>query len=171
MDDQDQPFSLLNIYEVVNEEGVHHHFVCFLEPERAHEVGIDPRSVVGEFTPGPDKQFDPATFVRNPAFIEALTGYMNGEAILAPGIAVEAQKHANGWLYVVDPRCQQVEGKEPPGTDLLGGFAVDGAGKVVPDSFTYNDDHVWFDTEAGVSGVLSDTRFYEWLHAGSGPPG
>ena len=68
--------SLLNVFQVVV-DGVHHHLVCFLDPVLAGTRGIDARSIVGEFTPGPDGAFDLATFQPNPEFIAAFTQYMN----------------------------------------------------------------------------------------------
>jgi hypothetical protein len=76
----------------------------------------------------------------------------------------EAQSHAGGWLYILDPRFAGAEGEEPPHSDLLGGFTVDLGGKLVPESFTYNGEHLWFNPASGVSGVLSDLQFYKWLH-------
>ncbi len=47
---------------------------------------------------------------------------------------------------------------------MLGAFAVDESGQIVPGSFQYNRNHVFFDQQSGVSGVLSDREFYDWLH-------
>ena len=163
MDEQDTPGSCLNVFEIVT-EGVHRHLICFLRSDRAQEAGIDPRGVVGEFTPGEGEEFDPKTFVLNTEFINALTSYMNEEAIKNPGMEEEGRKNVGGWLYLLDPRFPQEEGKEPEPADILGGFAVSDEGEIVPDSFYYNEEHVWFDAVNGVSGVLSDRRFYDWLY-------
>ena len=47
----------------------------------------------------------------------------------------------------------------------MGCFAVDGSGQIVPNSFMYNENHRWLEPASGVSGVLEDRRFYDWLHA------
>ena len=167
MDDRGSPVSLLNVYEVEGDAGSRH-LVCFLKPERAQASGIDGRAVVGEVIPGPNNELTPETFTLNPAFIEAFTGYMNDEATRSPDLISGAQSHAGGWLYILDPRFEGAEGEEPPASELLGGFNVDETGRIVPHSFTYNGEHLWFDPASGVSGVLSDLRFYDWLHPKAG---
>jgi hypothetical protein len=157
---------LLNVYEVVTEDGLRH-LVCFLDPERADAEGIDPCSVVGEFTPGPGQSFDPATFLPNTVFVEAFKEYMDEEAMRSPELSRAALEHADDWLYVLDPRFHGVHDGEPPAGEILGGYAVDGSGQIIPGSFLYNERHRWFDPVAGVSGVLFDRRFYDWLHAGA----
>ncbi len=164
MDDQGQPHGLLNIFEV-ELNGTPRHLVCFLEPSLAGHKGIDERSIVGEFTPGEDHDFNLETFELNPAFVDAFTGYMNAVAIQSPGMNEEATRHASGWLYVLDPRFGETGKSEPEPLDLLGGFVVDDGGRIVPDSFVYNEKHQWFSPDEGVSGVLSDRQFYDWLHA------
>jgi hypothetical protein len=163
MDAPETSLSLLNVFDVVNDEA-HHHLICFLDAVLAGSRGIDPRSIVGEFTPKADQQFDPESFVLNTLFLEALTAYMNEETAASPAMAGEASRNASGRLYLIDPRHKHAEGAEPSPTDVLGAFSVDEAGKVVPGSFEYNEHHLWFDEDAGVSGVLSDRAFYNWLH-------
>jgi hypothetical protein len=158
---------LLNVYEVVTDAGLRH-LVCFLDPERADSEGIDHRSVVGEFTPGPGQSFDPDTFLPNPTFVETFKGYMDEEATRSPELNREALEHADDWLYVLDPRFVGDLDGEPPAGEILGGYAVDASGRIIPGSFAYNERHRWFDPVAGVSGVLFDRRFYDWVHAGAG---
>ncbi len=69
------------------------------------------------------------------------------------------------WLYLVDPRNTAPENEDPPGPDMLGCFAVDETGQVVPFSFQYNADHRWFCPDKGPSGLLTDRRFYDWLNS------
>ena len=52
--------------------------------------------------------------------------------------------------------------------NVLGAFAVDDAGQVVPGSFQYNANHRMFDREFGTRALLFDRAFYDWLHATSG---
>jgi hypothetical protein len=168
MDAPSRSLALLNVYEVVT-DGVRRHLVCFLDPILAGSRGIDPRSVIGEFTPGQSRGFDRASFNLNPAFIEAFRSFMNEQPALTPELVEQALNHASGWLYVLDPRFRGPSGTEPGAADLLGCYAVDGTGQIVPNSFIYNENHVWFDPASGVSGVLSDRRFYDWLHPAPGP--
>jgi hypothetical protein len=159
----DRSLSLLNVFEVEH-DGTTRHVVCFLDSVLAGARGIDSRSVIGEFTPGPGGEFDLASFRLNPEFVEAFTHYMNGEASRDPAIVAQARQHASGWLYLVDPRSPDDPDSDPPPSDLVGCFAVDADGQVVPNSFQYNRNHLWFDPLSGVSGLLSDRRFYNWLH-------
>ena len=161
---------LLNIYEVIDEAGAAHHLVAFVEPVRAGSEGIAARSVVGEFRPGPEGEFDPATFQLNPPFIEAFTAYMNDEAERSPSLIEQARALASGWLYVIDPRAAADEGDhaedtDPPASELIGAFAVDDVGQIVPRSFQYNRAHVLFDPERGPSGLFRERRFHDWIHA------
>jgi len=96
--------------------------------------------------------------------VEALSGYMNEEGARNPDLLEQAAQHPGDWLYILDPRFSGAEGEEPPAGDLLGCYAVDGEGRIVPDSFLYNENHVLFDPDSGVSAVLYDRRFYDWLH-------
>jgi hypothetical protein len=159
-----EPLGLLNIFEV--DEGARkRHLVCFLEPVMAGSQGIEGRCVVGEFTPDGGGEFDVETFAVNPEFLEAFTEYMNAEAIHEPGLIAQArQQESGGWLFLVDPRVELEPNVEPPATELIGCFAIDDAGAIISESFRYNEQHVLFNTQTGISGMLQDRRFYDWLH-------
>jgi hypothetical protein len=159
----DTSLDLLNIYEIQEPAGTRH-LVCFLEPVLAGARGIEGRSVIGEFTPRDDGEFDPETFLLNPEFVEAFIRYMNKTVIEAPEMEEQSRANPAGYLHLIDPRCGVQEG-EPPLADVLGGYAIDPDGKAVPGSFRYNPDHVMFDPTSGPSGILTDRRFYDWLHA------
>jgi hypothetical protein len=165
-----ESLALLNIYEVETEHGPAS-LLCFLDPVLAGAKGIEPRSIVGEYTARPGtsegdaNEFDPEAFRVNPAFVEALTGFMNEEAARSSGVVAGAKALTSDWLYVVDPRDRTDPDSEPPTANVLGAFAVDEAGQVVPGSFQYNANHRMFDPTFGTSGLLLDRAFYEWLHA------
>lgn len=165
MEEQGQPVALLNVFEVEH-QGTVRHLVCFLDPALARVRGIESRAVVGEYTPGPGNGFNTETFALNPEFIEAFSGYMNELGSLAPDIVAEAARRPDGRIFILDPRFTGGDGDEPPPTDLLGCYSVDGAGRIVPGSFQYNPGHSLFDPGSGLSAVLYDRRFYEWLHPG-----
>ena len=154
--------SLLNLYEI-DDDGSTRHIVCLLEPVRAGAVGIDARTIVGGYDPGPDRGFDLQSFRPNPGFAAAFTDYMNAVASHAPELIAQAAAQPGLWLYLVDPRAPDPAGEVPPG-DVVGCFAVDETGQIAPNSFQYNANHLWFDPDAGPSGILSDRRFYEWLN-------
>jgi hypothetical protein len=154
---------LLNVYEIV-QDGVTRHLICFLDPILAGARGIEDHMVLGDFQPGPDGGFTPETFRLNPAFVETFTTYMNEVPIHSPAIVAEAALHRSEWLYVLDPRRTSDDDGEPPASDLIGCYAVDDSSQIVPGSFQYNANHRWFDDESGVSGVLSDRKFYDWMH-------
>lgn len=154
---------LVNVFEV-DSGGVHHHLICFLDVILAGSRGIDARSVIGQFTPTREGAFDLETFQVNPNFIEVFVQYMNEVASLAPEIIREAANRSSDWLYLLDPRTPGEFSEDPRASDLIGCFAVDETGQIVPRSFQYNREHRWFDPLRGVSGALSDRAFYGWLH-------
>lgn len=159
-----RPTPIVNVFEV-ELEGEPAHLVCFLEHDLAMERGIEPRSIVGEFEPGPDHEFDAETFQLNPDFVDVFTEYMNLEAARDPELIQQARDNGGRWLFVLDPRFEGSTDTEPPMGELLGAYAVDEAGTLVPNSFRYNDNHEWFSADSGISGVLADRRFYDWLHS------
>lgn len=159
----DADLSLLNIYEVETDQGARH-LVGFLDPVLAGSVGILSGAMVGEFTPDAEGNFDPETFILNPDFIQSVIAFMNEEPARDSALADGAQQIPGQPLYVVDPRNQTPLDDDPPPEDILGSFSVDDSGQIVPDSFQYNAHHNWFSRESGVSGMLADRRFYEWMH-------
>jgi hypothetical protein len=155
--------SLLNIFEV-EYEGELRHFVCFLDSALAGARGIAPESIVGEFTPGPDGAFDLGTFRVNPAFINAFIRYMNVETAYAPDLEREAEELRDDRLMLLDPRHASNLSAEPTVSEVIGCFDVDSHGKIVPESFQYNPEHLWIDPKTGVSAYLHDRAFYDNLH-------
>ncbi len=158
-----ESLALLNIYEVESEHGPAS-LLCFLDPVLAGAKGIERRSIVGEYVAGADGEFDPDSFRVNPGFVEALTGYMNDEASGSSGIIEQSRGVTSGWLYILDPRDRTPGGTEPDTANVLGAFAVDDSGQVVPGSFQYNANHAMFHRDHGTSGLLFDRSFYDWLH-------
>lgn len=155
---------LLNVFEVSDEEGGTRHLLAFIEPVVAGSSGIASRSIVGEITPSDEGGYDPLSLKLNPEFIEAFTDYMNDVQAAEPAIVEQARQLPSGWVYIIDPRNLEDAGVEPPAIDLVGAFAVDDAGQVVPKSFQYNANHALIDQDRGMTGLFSDRRFYDWLH-------
>jgi hypothetical protein len=89
---------------------------------------------------------------------------MNEIQASTPEIQGQARTLPSGWLYIIDPRNTDSDEIDPPPTDLVGAFAVDDVGQVVPRSFQYNSNHALIDQDRGVTGLFSDRRFYDWLH-------
>ena len=158
-----QKLPLLMVYEL-NDTSGHHHVICFQDPVHAGSVGINVRSIVGRFQPGPSGKFDPATFQFNLAFVEEVTRYFNEVVILSDTLQDEARHSPDGRMEVIDPRCSLQTLTEIPISSVLGYFAVDAAGKLLPGSFLYNHNHLWFDPEQGTSGLLCSRKFYDFLH-------
>jgi hypothetical protein len=154
---------LLNVYDAEIERGPVS-LICFLDPVLAGARGIDGRAVVGEYVKDANGEFDLDAFRVNPGFVESLTGYMNEEAAGSDEVVEQARAFADGLLYIIDPRDQTASPEEPPASNVIGAFAVDEAGNVVPGSFRYNAKHALFEAVEGMSAVLYDRRFYEWLH-------
>src|SRR5690348_10955331 len=128
------PLALINVFDVETETGPAS-LLCFLDPVLAGSRGIDPRAVIGPYGKPEDVEFDPETFKVNPAFVEALTAYMNERAAGADEVVAGAKGIKSDWLYIVDPRHKGGPDVEPPASHLLGAFAVDESGQVVPGSF------------------------------------
>jgi hypothetical protein len=163
MTEQDE-MSLLNVFDVETDEGMRR-MVGFVDPSRVSEDGIPTRSVVGAFTPMPNDEFDPETFVANPEFLAAFAEFMDLETRLSEEIVRQAEAIPGKWLYIVDPRNTTPEEEDPPQSDVIGCFAVDDSGRITPGSFLYNDEHRLFCPDAGTSGVLMDGRFFDWLNS------
>jgi hypothetical protein len=158
---------LLNVFEVPDNQGGPRHLLAFIEPVRAGSNGIESRAIVGEITPTDDGGYDSKSLQLNPEFIEAITDYMNEVQALTPEIVEQARDLSSGWVYIIDPRSDDKAGTDPPTPDLIGAFAVDDAGQLVPNSFQYNDNHALIDQERGMTGLFSDRRFYDWMHPAS----
>lgn len=161
---EQRALSLLNIFEVETDEGMKH-LIGFVDPVRAGAQGISSRSVVGDFDPGADGGFNPDSFGANPEFLAAFTDFMNDSPSRSDEIVEQAKTIPSQWLYIVDPRDVTPDDEDPPPSNIVGCYAVDEAGQVVPNSFQYNGEHVWFCPRYGVSGMLEDRRFFDWLNA------
>lgn len=159
----ERELALLNIFVVETEEG-RQHIVAFLDPVRAGAEGIPPRSVVGGFTPDESGSFDYDTFELNADFIEAFVDYMNSAPSATEEIRAQASLIRSDWLYVLDPRNQSPDDADPPKSDILGCYAIDDTGQVAPKSFQYNAEHLWFCLGNGVSGLLEDRDFFDWIN-------
>jgi hypothetical protein len=158
-----EDLGLLNVFEF-EEEGETRHVVAYMDPVLAGSVGLSSHAVVGDFTPGADGEFDPDTFAPNPEFLDSVAEFLNGQPEHSPELQAGARGSVGQPLFLVDPRCTTVADDDPEPEDVLGHFVVDETGTIVPDSFVYNPQHVWFSTRSGVSGLLSDRAFYEFLH-------
>ena len=155
---------LLNVYDV-EVDGVTRQFLCFVDPVLAGSRGLEPMAIVGAYLPDPDAgEFDPDRFEPNPTFVEGLVEYMNTHAAATGAIQAEARDLSGQWLYILDPRDTSGPDADPPTTNVLGAFAVDETGQIVPHSFQYNAKHRLFDRAQGTSGLFSDRAYYDWLH-------
>lgn len=163
----DTPLPLLNVFEV-ELDGHRRHLICFLETVLAGASGIDDRSVIGEFEPGPDGEFRLESFRPNPSFIAAFVEFMNAVALQDPALESQAGLHSGGHLSLLDPRYPPDAASEIPDDQVVGHVSIDPEGRVVPGSFQYNPAHQWFSAAWGTSGMLEDQTFYDWLHAMEG---
>ncbi len=160
---QSEPVALLNIFEVQEGDRVRH-VIGFQDAMLAGARGLTSHAMVGEYTPGANGEFDPATFRVNQEFIVAFVAYMNKRAQESDEFVESALQRPGEPLYVIDPRFSGQADDEPVSADILGWYAVDAAGAVVPNSFTYNSQHAWFSMGSGASGVFHDRNFYAALH-------
>lgn len=163
MSEPSAPLSLLNVFDIESETGPRR-LLCFVDPVIAGARGIDPRAIVGEFPAELDHVEDPSQFSANPAFIQTFILYMNQVASSSPGLTRQAAANAGETLYVVDPRVPPSQKGEPLPHDVLGAYQIGPDGTIVPGSFGYNEAHLWFHADSGVSGVFADRAFYDWIH-------
>lgn len=162
-DPEDLP--LLNVYQVEDErDGRTRHFIGFMDPVLAGSVGLSSHALIGEFTPGPDGEFTPESFRVNDEFIAAVTAFLNAQPPHSSDLSKGARQIPNQRLFVVDPRNDSPPDHDPSIHDVLGWFQVDPTGVIVPSSFAYNPDHQWFSPDSGISGLLYNRTFYEFLH-------
>lgn len=154
----------LFFYEVEDEnEGKTRHLIGYMHRFLAESRGLRSEAMVGEYDPDPDGRFDPTTFRRNPEFIAAFVAYANWKSRENAGLQEAAREQPGARLYLVDPRNENPDAA-PPESDVLGSYDVDAQGAIVPDSFAYNDEHLWFCPRSGISGVFHDADFYRALH-------
>ena len=164
MDDQ-ATLSLLNVFEVETDDGARR-LIAFVDPVRAGAEGIATRGIVGEIDAEADGDFDTTNFEPNPEFLAAVVDFMNGDPSRSHEVMEQAKAIPSHWLYVIDPRNRSPHDADPPTSDVIGCFAVDDAGQIVPNSFQYNAEHKLFCPASGPSGLLDDRRFFDWLNAG-----
>jgi len=162
MDDQ-ATLSLLNVFDVDSDDGLRR-LIAFVDPVRAGAEGISTRTIVGEIDARGDGNFDTTKFVPNTEFLAAIVDFMNSEPSRSNEVVEQAKTIPSHWLYVIDPRNASPEDTDPPASDVIGCYAVDDAGQIVPNSFQYNSEHRLFCPEVGPSGLLDDRRFFEWLN-------
>jgi hypothetical protein len=156
----------VNIYEVEDEVDGHvRHLVGFMDAGLADAVGLVSHAMIGEFRPGPEGGFDTDTFSVNPEFLDVVTQFLNAQPECSVELVEGARRIPGERLYLVDPRSPARDDEDPPPEDVLGWYEVDPQGRVVPDSFRYNEEHVWFSQNSGISGLLVNREFYEFVHA------
>jgi hypothetical protein len=61
-------------------------------------------------------------------------------AAMLPGLRAEARRQGDGWLYLIDRRTPNPQGRVPP-EDVVGVFRVSG-GDLVPGSYQRNPKHL-----------------------------
>jgi hypothetical protein len=161
--------ALLNVFEI-ERDGAVLRLLCFIDPVLAGARGIDGRSVLGEIDPSAAGGLEPGTLQINPDFIEAFEQYMNEEGAHSADLVDEARNHPSDWLYIIDSRhpAEPDDEEDPPASEVVGCFAVDDTGQIVPRSFQYNRNHLWIHPEFGPSSILASRPFYDWLHRDAG---
>lgn len=156
--------SLLNVFEV-DQDGERVHLLCFAEAVLGGAQGLAHECVVGEIAPDEDGALLPEGLMVNPLFVGALEGYLNHMSTVRPELATQgAAAKGDPRLVLLDPRFAGGPEDEPPIEDVLGSYALEPDGAILPDSFVYNHAHRLFDPNRGPSGLFHDLKFYEWLH-------
>jgi hypothetical protein len=107
------------------------------------------RGLVGEAIVGgllrplkPEESITPEVFARNRVFVEFMHDVIARNGPSHPGLAAEAKKTGNGWVYILDARTPDPNGAVPP-EDVIGAFQVKD-GRVVANSYQRNQNHMIF---------------------------
>jgi hypothetical protein len=158
---------MLNVFEVVDESGTPSRILCLIDALRAGIEGIDPRTIIGSIpldaSIDPD-EFEPETLSLNPGFVQSITQFLNHYALNegADELGIQARSISSGWLYLIDPRY--TDEADPGPENILGAYPIDESGQIVPNSFVYNEKHRLFDNDLGVSALLRNRMFFDWLN-------
>ena len=79
-------------------------------------------------------------FIPNPVFINFLHNIIAKYGPQVSGLSIQAQKQQKGWVYIVDARCPDPQGRVLP-EDIIGAFKI-ADGRIMPNSYTRNDNHL-----------------------------
>ena len=116
--------------------------LTLLPPQITFTKGIIPEAIVGVLK-RPLKEGEAITsetFVRNKVFTDFMHEFIALHGPEVEGLQAEARKQGEGWVYLIDARTANPQGKVPP-HDIIGAFEVK-AGRLVPQSYKRNPNHV-----------------------------
>lgn len=110
--------------------------------------GLVNEAIVGQFLENPTNMNNESkvdSFRQNPKFVTLMQTLVGNLASQSPSLIKEAKQQKEGWVYIIDKRIGNVNGKVLP-QDIIGGFKVE-EGK--PLQYSSNPNHVLL-TEKGV---------------------
>ena len=111
----------VRVFEVRTEEGFVG-MVSIAPTELGFTKGLRSEAVMGT-VPAGTNQILPSNFTVNPVFVRFLHDFIAKHTPTLPEFLAEAQRHQDGWVYIIDYRTGDVNGDVPP-EDLLGAFEV-----------------------------------------------
>lgn len=128
------------VCRVETPEGEKDH-VILLPPEQAFSRGLAPEAIVGVLTRplAEGESITPEVFARNSVFVQFLHAVIARRGPDLPGVAAEAERQGDGWVYLIDQRTRMPGGAVPP-EDIIGAFKVR-AGRPVPGSYQASPRH------------------------------
>jgi hypothetical protein len=103
--------------------------------------GLPPEAIVGVLLRPlePGEASTPALFARNRVFVDFMHEVIARRGPGLPGLIAEARRQGTGWVYIIDQRTPDPNGRVPP-EDIVGGFAVEG-GQIVAGSYQRSPKH------------------------------
>ena len=130
----------ISIVVVDTPEGMKH-YVTVTPPGRSPEAGVIAEAIVGALLRPADQLnvVTPDNFARNSVFVDFLHGVIAEHGPSVPGLAAEAKRKVEGWVYIIDGRAPTPQDSVSP-EDIIGAFQVKG-GEVVPGSYQRNGKH------------------------------
>jgi hypothetical protein len=128
------------VFTVNTPEGVKK-FVSYLPHEFVMKHGLMGEGVLGQLRRPLEgsEPISPEVFIQNRSFVDFMHGVIQRRAPETAGLAAEAQRQGEGWVYIVDQRTPNPSGDVPP-QDVVGAFEVKG-GSVEPNSYQANKRH------------------------------
>ena len=106
----------ITIYLVDTRDGGKKEYVSCLTNEQVFSSGLRPQAIMGLLLrpPGSEQPITPEGFSPNPAFIDFMHGVIARRGPEMQELIASAQRQREGWIYVIDQRTPDPQGKVGP---------------------------------------------------------
>lgn len=133
--------------------------IALLPPEQVKGIKLASQCILGSLKNNgfEDDDINLGNFYPNPTFINFLHGVIAKYGTQVSSLSAQAQKQEKGWVYIIDARCPDPQGRVLP-EDIIGAFEVVN-GKITSDSYKKNDKHLIF-SEKGFFKLQSTLNKY-----------